>query len=43
MSILDIFKQDAFSVIRLTDALREIKYVPCISSGVLRLMRPLPD
>jgi hypothetical protein len=28
MSILNIFSQDAFSVMRLTDALREIKYVP---------------
>lgn len=28
MSILNIFSQDAFSVMRLTDALREIKYTP---------------
>ena len=28
MSILNIFTQDAFSVMRLTDALREIKYTP---------------
>ncbi len=28
MSILNVFNQDAFSVMRLTDALREIKYVP---------------
>ena len=28
MSILNVFSQDAFSVMRLTDALREIKYVP---------------
>lgn len=27
-SMLDIFKQDAFSVMSLTDAMREIKYVP---------------
>ena len=28
MSMLNVFKQDAFSVLRLTDALREIKYAP---------------
>ncbi|MFA8386874.1 MAG: major capsid protein [Pelagibaca sp.] len=28
MSVLNVFNQDAFSVMRLTDALREIKYVP---------------
>ena len=28
MSMLDIFNSDAFSVTRLTDAMREIKYVP---------------
>ena len=28
MSIMNIFTQDAFSVMRLTDALREISYVP---------------
>ena len=28
MTILNIFAQDAFSVMRLTDALREIKYTP---------------
>ena len=28
MSLLNIFSQDAFSVMRLTDALREIKYAP---------------
>ena len=28
MSVLNIFAQDAFSVMRLTDALREIKYTP---------------
>ena len=28
MSILNIFAQDAFSVMRLTDALRELKYTP---------------
>jgi hypothetical protein len=28
MSVLNIFSQDAFSVMRLTDALREIKYTP---------------
>ena len=30
MSILNIFNQDAFSVMRLTDALREISYVPSL-------------
>ena len=30
MSILNIFTQDAFSVMRLTDALREISYVPSV-------------
>ena len=30
MSIMNIFTQDAFSVMRLTDALREISYVPSL-------------
>ena len=34
MSILNIFTQDAFSVMRLTDALREISYTP---SGISQM------
>ena len=30
MSIMNIFTQDAFSVMRLTDALRDISYVPSL-------------
>lgn len=34
MSILDIFKQDAFSLTRLTDAMAEVAYVPGVISSL---------